>query len=59
MQYNEQLVIGGKSMIKLNGYAAEVIKEIVCEGESIFEINRVFYSAKGSSHSMLFSRFSV
>ncbi|MEH7885093.1 hypothetical protein V7654_12325 [Bacillus sp. JJ1609] len=26
-------------MKKLNGYAAEVIKEMICEGESIFEID--------------------
>lgn len=26
-------------MKKLNGYAAEVIKEMVCEGDSIFEID--------------------
>jgi hypothetical protein len=32
-------MIGGKLMKKLNGYAAEVIKEMICEGESIFEID--------------------
>jgi hypothetical protein len=32
-------MIGGNAMKKLNGYAAEVIKEMTCEGESIFEID--------------------
>jgi hypothetical protein len=32
-------VSGGKLMKKLNGYAAEVIKEIICEGDSTFEID--------------------
>ena len=26
-------------MRKLNGYAAEVIKEIICEGDSFFEVD--------------------
>ncbi len=32
-------MIGGNLMKRLNGYAAEVIKEIICEGESMFEID--------------------
>lgn len=32
-------MIGGYLMKKLNGYAAEVMKEIVREGESVFEID--------------------
>ncbi len=41
MQYNEhkEIMIRGKLMKKLHGYAAEVIKEIIYEGESIFEID--------------------
>ena len=41
MQYNEhkEIMIGGKTVKKLNGYAAEVIREMICEGESIFEID--------------------
>lgn len=32
-------MIGGKWMKKIHGYAAEIIKEMIREGESVFEID--------------------